>query len=68
MQAACRAEWTATLLAETRPTLLHVEGSGSTRTDEEPTITAVQPVHPYVHVVVVAVLRCRGGPGVARRD
>ena len=41
---------------DTAGTLRSLTGSGSSRGDEEPAITAVQPVHPYVHVVVVAVL------------
>jgi H+/Cl- antiporter ClcA len=31
-------------------------GSGSSRGDDTPEITSAQPVHPYVHVVIVAVI------------
>ena len=40
-------------------TLRSTTGSGSSRVDDETTVTAAQPVHPYVHVVVVAVIGAR---------
>ena len=44
------------LAGDTADTLRSTTGSGSSRGDGEPVITATQPVHPYVHVVVVAVI------------
>jgi H+/Cl- antiporter ClcA len=44
------------LTVDTASTLRSTTGSGSAREDGEPVITATQPVHPYVHVVVVAVI------------
>jgi H+/Cl- antiporter ClcA len=41
---------------EPQDTLRSTTGSGSARDDDEPTVTPAQPVHPYVHVVIVAVL------------
>jgi H+/Cl- antiporter ClcA len=41
---------------DSEDTLSSTTGSGSSREDEEPTITASQPVHPYVHVVIVAII------------
>jgi H+/Cl- antiporter ClcA len=43
------------MASETADTLRSTTGSGSTREDE-PIVTPAQPVHPYVHVVVVAVI------------
>ncbi len=40
----------------TADTLRSTTGSGSSRPDEEPVVSQAQPVHPYVHVVVVAVI------------
>ncbi len=42
--------------SDTQGTLRSITGSGSSRDDEENAITAAQPVHPYVHVVIVAVI------------
>ena len=42
--------------SDTQGTLRSITGSGSSRDDDENTITAAQPVHPYVHVVIVAVI------------
>ena len=42
--------------SDTGGTLGSVTGSGSSRDDDETAVTAAQPVHPYVHVVVVAVI------------
>ena len=42
--------------SDTQGTLRSMTGSGSSRDDDEPAITASQPLHPYVHVVIVAVL------------
>ena len=42
--------------SDTADTLRSMTGSGSSREDEESTITSSQPVHPYVHVVIVAIL------------
>ena len=42
--------------SDTQGTLQSMTGSGSSRDDEEPAVNAAQPVHPYVHVVVVAVI------------
>jgi H+/Cl- antiporter ClcA len=41
--------------SDTAATLRSTTGSGTTR-EEEPPVTPAQPVHPYVHVVVVAVI------------
>ena len=41
---------------DTASTLRSTTGSGSSRVDDEIAVTASQPVHPYVHVVVVAVI------------
>jgi len=45
-----------TQASDTVDTLRSTTGSGSSRVDEEPVVTPTQPVHPYVHVVVVAVI------------
>jgi len=42
--------------SETASTLRSTTGAGSTRADDETPVTPAQPVHPYVHVVVVAVI------------
>ncbi len=42
--------------SDTADTLRSTTGSGSSRGDSEPAVTPAQPVHPYVHVVVVAVI------------
>ena len=42
--------------SDTQGTLQSMTGSGSFRDDGETEVTASQPVHPYVHVVVVAVI------------
>jgi H+/Cl- antiporter ClcA len=42
--------------SDTTGTLRSMTGSGSSRDDDEPTISSSQPVHPYVHVVIVAVI------------
>ena len=42
--------------SDTADTLRSTTGSGSSRADDEPAVTPTQPVHPYVHVVVVAVI------------
>jgi H+/Cl- antiporter ClcA len=42
--------------SDTQDTLRSMTGSGSSREDDGAAITATQPVHPYVHVVVVAVI------------
>ncbi len=42
--------------SDTAETLRSTTGSGTSRPDEEPSVTLAQPVHPYVHVVVVAVI------------
>jgi H+/Cl- antiporter ClcA len=41
---------------DTAGSLRSITGSGSSREDEDPTVTSVRPVHPYVHVIVVAVI------------
>ena len=42
--------------SETASTLRSTTGAGSATTDDETAVTPAQPVHPYVHVVVVAVI------------
>jgi len=42
--------------SDTAATLTSVTGAGSTENLGEPTVGPAQPVHPYVHVVVVAVI------------
>ena len=42
--------------SDTAETLRSTTGSGSRRADEEPAVTPAHPVHPYVHVVVVATI------------
>jgi H+/Cl- antiporter ClcA len=42
--------------SDTQGTLRSITGSGTSRDEDENAITAAQPVHPYVHVVIVAVL------------
>ncbi len=42
--------------SDTQGTLRSITGSGSSRDDDENAVTAAQPVHPYVHVVIVAVI------------
>jgi H+/Cl- antiporter ClcA len=42
--------------SDTQGTLRSMTGSGSSRDDAENSVTAAQPVHPYVHVVIVAVI------------
>jgi H+/Cl- antiporter ClcA len=42
--------------SETASTLRSTTGAGSSRADDETPVTPAQPVHPYVHVVVVAVI------------
>jgi H+/Cl- antiporter ClcA len=41
---------------DTAGTLRSITGAGSSREGDEPTITSAQPVHPYVHVVIVAIV------------
>ena len=42
--------------SDTQGTLRSLTGSGSSREEDAATVTASQPVHPYVHVVIVAVI------------
>ncbi len=42
--------------SDTGGTLRSITGSGTSRDDGEAVVTVAQPVHPYVHVVVVAVI------------